>query len=88
FREFQRAFLELCGLITYMSTYRPRITDAQGVFPTDPGLMGCFTHVPQIVSTFHRVGIPVWFIRPYEHITPSLNCVEIVSLTPSRYTDR
>jgi hypothetical protein len=60
----QRCYLELTGMLRYMSLYKPRMED-----PTaEPGLpddcMGVFTSDPIVAQQFHVARLPFWFIRP------------------------
>jgi hypothetical protein len=69
----QRSYLELKGMISYMTVYKPRIEDPS----TEPGLpddcVGVFTSDPVVAQQFHTARLPYWYIRPlsafrYENI--------------------
>ncbi|KAJ6593737.1 hypothetical protein B0H19DRAFT_919818 [Mycena capillaripes] len=61
----QRAYIELAGLLQYLTVYIPRIEDPtfQGGLP-DADVMGAFTSNPTVAENFHRARLPYWFIRP------------------------
>ncbi|KAJ7440104.1 hypothetical protein B0H11DRAFT_2253265 [Mycena galericulata] len=61
----QRTYLELTGLLDYMTVYKPRMENpaSQGGLP-DADTVGVFTASPIIAENFHRARLPFWFIRP------------------------
>lgn len=61
----QRTYLELVGLLRYMTVYKPRIEDptSQGGLP-DADTVGVFTSNPIVAENFHRARLPFWYIRP------------------------
>ncbi|KAJ7107471.1 hypothetical protein C8R44DRAFT_885477 [Mycena epipterygia] len=61
----QREYLELTGLLRYMTKYRPRldlIDPADTTHPDD--CVGCFTDNPRIAQILWKVCLPCWLIRP------------------------
>lgn len=60
----QRAYLELTGLLRYLSIYKPRMEnpDVEAGLPDD--CIGVFTSDPAIAQQFHIARLPYWFIRP------------------------
>ncbi|KAK6974919.1 hypothetical protein R3P38DRAFT_3130055 [Favolaschia claudopus] len=63
----QREYLELAGLLAYMTKYKPRMegvedADAKPSVPDD--CIGCFTEDPFVAQMFWRACLPCWFIRP------------------------
>ncbi|KAJ6580156.1 hypothetical protein DFH09DRAFT_1310103 [Mycena vulgaris] len=61
----QREYLELTGLLRYMTKYRPRmeaIDAADTTLPDD--CVGCFTDDPRLVQILCKVCLPCWLIRP------------------------
>ncbi|KAJ7715623.1 hypothetical protein B0H16DRAFT_1741780 [Mycena metata] len=61
----QRTYLELEGLLLYMTVYKPRMEnlDCEGG-PPDTDTVGVFTADPTVAEKFHRARLPFWFIRP------------------------
>ncbi|KAJ7921960.1 hypothetical protein B0H13DRAFT_1984044 [Mycena leptocephala] len=60
----QRCYLELMGMLRYMTVYKPRMED-----PTaEPGLpddcVGVFTSDPIVAQQFRIARLPYWLIRP------------------------
>jgi hypothetical protein len=60
----QRCYLELMGMLRYMTMYKPRMED-----PTaEPGLpddcVGVFTSDPIVAQQFRIARLPYWLIRP------------------------
>ncbi|KAJ7325828.1 hypothetical protein DFH08DRAFT_816906 [Mycena albidolilacea] len=60
----QRAYLELTGLLRYLSIYKPCMEnpDVEAGLPDD--CIGVFTSDPAIAQQFHIARLPYWFIRP------------------------
>ncbi|KAJ6524022.1 hypothetical protein B0H19DRAFT_1276712 [Mycena capillaripes] len=63
----QHEYLELTGLLRYMSKYKPRLEgiedpDANTTRPDD--CIGCFTDDPRIAQIFFKACLPCWLIRP------------------------
>ncbi|KAJ6629826.1 hypothetical protein B0H10DRAFT_2208383 [Mycena sp. CBHHK59/15] len=63
----QRDYLELTGLLRYMTKYKPRLEciddpNANTAYPDD--CIGCFTDDPRIAQVFWKVCLPCWLIRP------------------------
>ncbi|KAJ7111311.1 hypothetical protein C8R44DRAFT_742436 [Mycena epipterygia] len=63
----QREYLELTGLLQYMSKYKPRLEgiedpDAKPARPAH--CIGCFTDDPRIAQIFWNACLPCWLIRP------------------------
>ncbi|KAJ7314896.1 hypothetical protein DFH08DRAFT_972294 [Mycena albidolilacea] len=81
----QRVYLELSGLLQYMTVYVPRIEDPtfRGGLP-DADTMGAFTSRPTVVENFHRARLPFWFICPLSAFSGEniLRVVEPISATP------
>ncbi|KAF7337790.1 hypothetical protein MSAN_02253000 [Mycena sanguinolenta] len=65
----QREYLELTGLLRYMTKYKPRMDglsdpDANPANPDD--CLGCFTDDPRVAQIFWKACLPCWFIRPLQ----------------------
>lgn len=60
----QRAYLELTGLLRYISIYKPRMEnlDVEAGPPDD--CIGVFTADPAIAQLFRIARLPYWLIRP------------------------
>ncbi|KAJ7502481.1 hypothetical protein B0H11DRAFT_2223395 [Mycena galericulata] len=63
----QRAYLQLAGLISYMTIYKPRMDNSasvSGLSTTPDDRVGVFTSDPVIAQQFYTARLPYWFIRP------------------------
>ncbi|KZT31416.1 hypothetical protein SISSUDRAFT_1067773 [Sistotremastrum suecicum HHB10207 ss-3] len=81
--EFQRYWLELCGLLEYMIRYLPRIRDARNVdHPVCEDLMGVIVTEPNQVQALFSAGIPVRYLRPSYEITAQINVKAVVPEAP------
>ncbi|KAI0043377.1 hypothetical protein FA95DRAFT_1609448 [Auriscalpium vulgare] len=82
FREGQRLLLELRALIIYMEVVKPRIDDP--LFKADRVLpvRGVITEKMMLARTLHRVGVPVWLVRPAHTITHQTAVLQAVRMTP------
>lgn len=79
--EFQRYWLELCGLLEYMLRYLPRIRDARNVdHPVCEDLMGVIVTEANQVQALFSAGIPVWYLRPSYELTAQINVKLVVNL--------
>ncbi|KAJ7017593.1 hypothetical protein C8F04DRAFT_1200294 [Mycena alexandri] len=76
----QRTYLELEGLLRYMTVYKPRMEDLdyEGG-PPDADTVGAFTADPMVAEKFHRARLPFWFIRPISAF-PGVNILRVVQL--------
>ncbi|KAJ7732854.1 hypothetical protein B0H16DRAFT_1468365 [Mycena metata] len=60
-----REYLELTGLLRYMTKYRPRLDLIDPVDTTQADdCVGCFTDDPHIAQILWKVCLPCWLIRP------------------------
>ncbi|KAJ7023234.1 hypothetical protein C8F04DRAFT_1271661 [Mycena alexandri] len=65
----QWEYLELTGLLRYMTKYRPRldgIADPAADTTSPNNCIGCFTDNPRITQIFWKVRLPCWLIRPLQ----------------------
>ncbi|KAF7367234.1 hypothetical protein MSAN_00785200 [Mycena sanguinolenta] len=65
----QREYLELTGLLRYMTKYKPRMDGLADPYanPADPDdCLGCFTDDPRVAQIFWKACLPCWFIRPLQ----------------------
>ncbi|KAJ7046285.1 hypothetical protein C8F04DRAFT_1173228 [Mycena alexandri] len=65
----QREYLELTGLLRYMTKYRPRldgIANPAADTTSPDNCIGCFTDNPRIAQIFWKVRLPCWLIRPLQ----------------------
>ncbi|KAJ7815896.1 hypothetical protein B0H14DRAFT_3475802 [Mycena olivaceomarginata] len=61
----QRAYLELSGLLRYLTVYRPRMWDPKHVSSVpDDNTIGVFTSDPVVAENFDRARLPYWLIHP------------------------
>jgi hypothetical protein len=67
--KLQRGFLELTGLLRYMTVYLPRMNDLNAVPGTPDACMGVFTWDGTIAQQFHDASLPYWYIRPLAAFT-------------------
>ncbi|KAH6886609.1 hypothetical protein BKA70DRAFT_1444312 [Coprinopsis sp. MPI-PUGE-AT-0042] len=82
--EFKRTCLDIQALIEYVTKYHPRtLGDNSIIHEPDPSLMGGFTENYAHAELFHRIGIPVFFIRPMNSITPHTLIGNEVRFSPS-----
>jgi hypothetical protein len=62
--EFQRCYLESCGLLDYLMVYLPRMEGKLEAATDVAKCVGAITSRPQVVQEFFTAGLPVWFIQP------------------------
>ncbi|EFI27587.1 hypothetical protein CC1G_15623 [Coprinopsis cinerea okayama7 len=68
--EFLATCLDIHAWIDYYQIFRPRLLDRSIPQPeVDANRMGAFTEDPQVSIDLHRMGIPVWLLRP-SHAIP------------------
>ncbi|KAJ6607242.1 hypothetical protein B0H10DRAFT_2439677 [Mycena sp. CBHHK59/15] len=82
----QRAFLELDALYSYMTIYKPRMSNYLAA-PTPPALaqsVGSFTTVPRIAQQLFEAGVPFWLVRPIE-VFDTENILAVVPLREPRF---
>ena len=60
--EFQRYYLEVCGLVDYLELYKPRMDGQRPAATTVAHCVGAFTSIARTVQDFHSASLPVWFI--------------------------
>ena len=79
--EFQRYYLEVCGLVDYLKLYKPHMDGQRPAATTVAHCVGAFTSIAHTVQDFHSAGLPVWFIRPKKSWDSPISCniLEIVS---------
>lgn len=70
----QRCCLDMIGIVRKITIYDPRsmptsVDELNKVWPVDESLMGCFTHDAKMVVHLHRIGVPVYWMRPDTEIT-------------------
>ena len=62
--EFQRCYLETCGLLDYLEVYQPRMHGELKAVTSVTNCVGAITSKPSVVQDFFTAGLPVWFIQP------------------------
>ena len=79
--EFQRYYLEVCGVLDYLELYKPRMDGQRPAAITVAHCVGAFTSIVRTVQDFHSAGLPVWFIRPKKSWDSPISCniLKIVS---------
>ncbi|KAJ6602119.1 hypothetical protein B0H10DRAFT_2230341 [Mycena sp. CBHHK59/15] len=60
----QRAYLELRGLLSYMTIYKPCMEDPDTVSALPDGCVGVYTSDPTVAKQFRIACLPYWFIHP------------------------
>jgi len=65
--EFQRYYLEICGLLDYLEVYSPRMTGEQPAATTVAHCIGVFMNVPQVAPIFHRAVRGPWVRSNPQH---------------------
>jgi hypothetical protein len=83
----QRSYLELQGLLAYMTVYKPRMEDpdAQPGLPDD--CIGVFTSDPKVAQQFCAARLPYWFLRPLSTFHHE-NILRVVTpLDPAQFLD-
>ncbi|KAF8164179.1 hypothetical protein K438DRAFT_1984879 [Mycena galopus ATCC 62051] len=82
----QRTFLELYGLLDWITTYQPRMTDTSRLGgASDVDVIGVLTMDPLVAEQFHRARLPYWFIRPLSAFHED-NILRVVKpLDPAEY---
>ncbi|KAJ7016227.1 hypothetical protein C8F04DRAFT_1202826, partial [Mycena alexandri] len=65
----QRTYLELKGLLEYMTIYKPRMENpaSESGYPED--CVGVFTSDPMVAQLFNVARLPYWLIRPLSSFT-------------------
>lgn len=77
----QRITLELYGLKVYMSVMVPRLESAEDCSTQVLDVVGAFVREGSDAASLHRVGVPVWFLRP---LTPNLPIWQVLEpFTPN-----
>lgn len=84
----QRCCLDMMGIMNQITIYDARSLptsqdDLEKFWPVDKSLMGCFTHDPKEVTHLHRIGVPVWWMRPHTQI----NCQDTRIHLDARQTE-
>ena len=64
--EFQRLYLEVHALLDYLEIYAPRIDGQQPAATSVANCIGAVTNIPNIAQSFHRAGLPIWFLHPWK----------------------
>ncbi|KAJ3567227.1 hypothetical protein NP233_g6498 [Leucocoprinus birnbaumii] len=81
---FQRSFLETRALLDKIQTFNKRCfgCDEPKPWPVDNSLMGIVTDRVSLVQELYFKGVPVWFVRSANLISPTINIGSSFSLTP------
>ena len=81
-RELQRYLLELMGAVDWYEMFEPRRVMACPTWGKDPArALGAFTDNPNTCEQLFRIGLPVWFVRPWDEL-PTIriqNTVTVIS---------
>ncbi|PPQ76810.1 hypothetical protein CVT24_011653 [Panaeolus cyanescens] len=87
--EFQRYFLEMRGLLDYMEIYKPRMLGLLPAASSADPCIGAFTYNELVAQHFHRAGLPVWLLRPWdgEPVSNNILCVVQPTLPDARMED-
>ncbi|KAJ7025017.1 hypothetical protein C8F04DRAFT_1269760 [Mycena alexandri] len=65
----QRTYLELKGLLEYMTVYKPRMLDPASETGHPDDCVGVFTSDPMIAQLFNIARLPYWLIHPLSGFT-------------------
>ncbi|KAJ7868431.1 hypothetical protein B0H13DRAFT_1635742 [Mycena leptocephala] len=83
----QRSYLELQGLLTYMTIYKPRMEDPDAELGLPDDCMGVFTSDPKVAQQFRAARLPYWFLRPLSAFHQE-NILRVVTpLDPAQFLD-
>lgn len=86
--EFQRLCLEIHGWLNMVTTFLPRALrqtpQDNTSYPVDSTIMGAFTHEVAVAQRFHRIGVPVYLLRPSALIPHNMNVKESKPSRPRR----
>ncbi|KAF7965751.1 hypothetical protein HWV62_42012 [Athelia sp. TMB] len=89
--EFQRAWLELRGMINYYHWKRSRFERGHDTGPTTPEwCVGCFVDNFHIATEYWVMGVPVWLVRDKLEALRSgcyIAMPEVTSVSPSDIDD-
>ena len=79
--EFQRYYLEVCGILDYIELYKPRMDGQKPAATTVAHCVGAVTNIARTVQDFHTAGLPIWFMRPQKSWDSPISCniLEVVS---------
>ncbi|KAJ7075961.1 hypothetical protein B0H15DRAFT_791187 [Mycena belliarum] len=83
----QRAFLELHALYSYMTVYKPRMTNYLTTGSEKhvlAAVVGAFTTKPAVAQQLSAAKVPFWFIRPVE-VFDNENILRVVALQEPRF---
>ncbi|KAJ7792292.1 hypothetical protein B0H14DRAFT_3499397 [Mycena olivaceomarginata] len=84
----QRTYLELTGLLEYLSVYKPRMLDASRLGGlTEANVLGVFTSDPVVAENFHRARLPFWYIRPLSALYRENILKVVVPLDPAQWME-
>jgi hypothetical protein len=83
--EFQRCYLEICGLLNFLEVYIPRMGGKVEAATAVANCVGAIVSTPQVVQDFFIAGLPVWFIQPLNPGPFQHNVLNVV--TPFKSAD-
>lgn len=79
---FQLAALETRAYLHYRAVLEQVTTEGKAVDTADDNLMGVFTFRATECSNYHRLGMPVWLIRPSFALSRSAVIGQVVCIEP------
>ena len=85
--EFQRYYLEICGLLDYIEIYKPRMDGKRPPAESVVNSMGAITNIPRIVQDFFTAGLPIWFLRESSLWDSPVRCNILEIVTPLNPAD-
>ncbi|KAJ7818080.1 hypothetical protein B0H14DRAFT_2601574 [Mycena olivaceomarginata] len=84
----QRTYLELTGLLEYLSVYKPCMLDASRLGGlTEANVLGVFMSDPIVAENFHRARLPFWYIRPLSALYRENILKVVVPLDPAQWME-
>lgn len=85
FTYFQRHALEALACLEMIHVWNKKIREAPDNIPLDAvdwSVMGTVTWEPTVAIELHALGIPVWLVRPPQHVPSDITILEAIDPIP------